>query len=184
MPRWNITFWDFELFMRQNCQTPAFPTFEINGHVASVSCHYSVIHIIWWNIITDNRFCYNAAVKRHFLWFWAFHVAKTVKPPAAPTFEINRHGALVSCHYSYSHIMWWNINNLAHWQRILLPCHVKTSLFWMWVFLLQNSQTPNDRLLKKLSWGFCVLSLEYYAHKLMKYKQFSPLSTDLITAPR
>ena len=37
-------------FSKQNCQTSALPTFEINGHGASVLCHVSDKYITCFNI--------------------------------------------------------------------------------------------------------------------------------------
>ena len=187
MPRWNITFWDFELLMWQNFQTPASPTFEINGHGAFVSFRYRVIHIIWWNINNLPHWqpiLLQCRGETSLFGILSFSCCKTVKNQSAPTFEINGHGAFVSCHYSVIHITWWNINNLPHWQPILLQCRGDTSLLGFLCFSwCKTVKPPLPYFWNKWSWGFCVMPLELYTHNMMKYKQSTSQTTDLVTMP-
>ena len=44
-PQQKITFGDFEAILGLNLQDPAAPTFEINGHGASVWSHYNELHV-------------------------------------------------------------------------------------------------------------------------------------------
>ena len=89
---------DFWGTSAQSWQDRAAPTFEINGHGASVTCYCNYIRIKGWNLINL------AQQKRHRLHindktsilgdFWGTS-AQNWQDRAAPTFEINGHGASV-----------------------------------------------------------------------------------------
>ena len=127
----NITFAAFWYISGQNGQDPADPTFEINGHGASVWCHCNVIHIKGWNL--NNLAHRNMHLVTRLYLYTTFRIfginqCKTCNT-CCPTLEINGHGASVSCHSNYVDIKGWNMINLAHRELIWLRVCDTTSLF-------------------------------------------------------
>ena len=90
---------------------PDAPTFEINGHEASVWYHYDELHAFWTNWpknLSGSVFGYNHKQKTQIWRLTLVTVYITKLQPDAPTFEINGHEASVWYHYDGSHVVWTN----------------------------------------------------------------------------
>ena len=71
--------------------------------------------------------------------------------PAAPTFEINGHGAYVCCQFNYMHIKGHIQCNLPHRQRIWFHWHKDNSLLRDFFAILLQKNGCLDALTFKIN---------------------------------
>ena len=128
----------------------ATPTFDINGHGASVR---------FMTKSTENASFGNIAATRYLYFGLCYYFWRKTAKSATPNFEINGHGASVRFHYNDWHLIKWHLYNSLHREGIRLLCRNKISLFrTLSLFREKTARPSNSDFSNKWSSGFSVIS--------------------------